>query len=81
MSVFDAVLILRCVIWIPLGEGGIFDLGNVALEAWFLHGVVVLVLVSILDTASTGTFLLLQLGFVSHGGVLDIDNFVAIMLR
>ena len=69
---FDGVLIFCGVRCTPLGEYGVFEIGDVALEASFLHGVGVPVPVSGLALDGEGPSLLLRLGFVPHGDVLTL---------
>ena len=76
MRVFDGVLIFCGDRWTPLGKNGVFKLGDVTLETWFLRGVRVSVSVSGLAPAGTSPSLLLHLGFVLHGDVLDLDDFL-----
>ena len=75
---FEGVPIFYGVRWAPLHENGVFKLGDVALEAWFLHCVGFPVPVSGLALASVGLPLLLHLGFVPHG---DVFTRFSIMLR
>ena len=55
----------------PMGEDSIFEIGDVALEAQFLHGVgfPISVYGSALDGA--GPYLLLHLGLVPHSDGLE----------
>ena len=76
---FYGVLIFCDVRWSSLCEDGIFDLGDVDFETSFLHGVGFPVSMPGPDLAGTGTYLLIQLGFFTHGDV--IDAFFVIMLR
>ena len=65
----------------PLGEGGIFNFIDVVFESWFIRAVGFIVLITGLAPDGTNPFLLLQLGLIPHGNVLDIDAFFVIMMR
>ena len=64
-----------------MGEYGVFELGDVALEDWFLHGVGVPVLGFVSCLAIAGPSFLINLVFVTHGDVLDIHSFFVIILK
>ena len=55
-----------------LDKYGVLELGDVALEDRFIRGVGVPILVSGLDLAGPGTSLLLHLGLVLCGDVLNV---------
>ena len=78
---FYGVLIFCGIILSPLGEDGVFEFGDVVFETWFLCGVGVPVSIPGSGTVGTGPSLLIHLGFVSHGNVLDIDFLCVIMSR
>ena len=59
---FYGFLIFYGVIWVPSDEDRVFDLGDVALEAYFICGVGVLIPVSGSALAGSGPSLLLHLG-------------------
>ena len=75
---FNGVLIFHGVRWTTLGEYGVFNIGNVSLEARFLWGVEVPIPVPGLDSSSSSTSLFLNLGFIPRG---DVLTFFVIMLR
>ena len=78
--VFDRLLIFCSVRWAPLCEDGSFELGDVDFDTWFLSGVGVPVSITALDPSGTGPYLLICLGFIPCGDILDIDAFFVIML-
>ena len=58
---FNGVLIFCGVLrWTPLGEYGVFELGDVDLEDWFLRGVEVPISVFVLSISGSYTSLLLH---------------------
>ena len=71
---FDGVLIFRGVRCKPFCEDGVFELGDVALEDWFLCGVVAPILVYSSALSSDISFLLLP-WFYPHGDVLVMTIF------
>ena len=78
---FDGVLIFCGVRFLPLCEDGVFTICDVTFETWFLLGVGVLVSIPGLTPAGTSPSLLLRLGFVPRGDVLDLDALFVIRLR
>ena len=84
MDVFNdyskRIFVLHSVRWAPLCEDGSFELGDVDFDTWFLSGVGVPVSITALDPSGTGPYLLICLGFIPCGDILDIDAFFVIML-
>ena len=78
---FYGILIFFGIIWVPICEYGILNISDVAFETLFLRGVGVPVLIPSLALVGTGPYLLIHLGFLPHGNVLDIDAHFIIMLR
>ena len=65
-EVFNGFIIFCGVIWTPLGEDGVFDLGDVAIETRFLRGVVIPISISSLGLVGTSPSLLIHLFFVTQ---------------
>ena len=78
---FYGVLIFRGIIWAPLAKDGIFELGDVSFDIWFLCILGVLVSIPSSDPVGTGSSILIHLGLVPHGDDLNLDSFFVIMLR
>ena len=75
---FNGVLVFSGVRWTPLGEDGVFKLSDVALEAWLLWGVEVIVPVPSLSSDGAGPSLLPRLVF---SPMVIILPFFVIILR
>ena len=67
---FDDIFIFCGVRWPPLSENNFLKIGDVALEAWFLRGVRVPVLVSGSAPAGASPSLLFHFSFILHGDVI-----------
>ena len=78
---FYGVLIFNGIRWAPLCEDGVFKIGDVAFETWFICGVGVTTTKSSSTPAGTGPYLLLNLSCVPHGDVLVIDDLFVIIFR
>ena len=78
---FYHILKLFYIRWAPLCEESAFKIGVVAFETWCLCGIGVTAVISGLDPDGIGPSLLLNLGFIPHGDVLDIEAFFVIIFR
>ena len=77
---FNGFIIFCGVIWKPLGEDGVFNLGDVAIETRFIRGVVIPLSISSLDLVGTIPSLLIHLFFVTHGDVLGVFSVIMLIL-